>query len=89
MLNEKNNKNIIAFIVCSIFILIIGLFLAVSLGATLVVAIFFAVQIPVNTINVMIASLIGAIFSGIIIIGFIWRKANNSSITKILFVRQK
>ncbi|MHC1683166.1 MAG: FecCD family ABC transporter permease [Clostridiaceae bacterium] len=150
---KKNNKNTITFIVCSIFILMIGLFLAISLGAThigfseiyisifnyseklelmlirdvripralcvllaggilgvtgammqgvtrnpiaepsllgisqgatLVVAIFYAVGISINTTNVMIASLIGAIFSGIIVIGFISRKANNSSITKIL-----
>lgn len=150
---KKNNKNTITFIVCSVFILIIGLFLAISLGAThigfseifnsifnyseklelmlirdvripralcvllaggilgvtgammqgvtrnpiaepsllgisqgatLVVAIFYAVGISINTTNVMIASLIGAIFSGIIVIGFISRKANNSSITKIL-----
>jgi iron complex transport system permease protein len=149
----KSNKSTITFIVCSIFILIIGLFLAISLGAaqigiseiwlsifnyseklelvlirdvripralsvlvtggilgvtgamiqgvtrnpiaepsllgvsqgaTLVVAIFYAVGVSINTTNVMIASLIGAIFSGIIVIGFISRKANNSSITKIL-----
>jgi iron complex transport system permease protein len=150
---KKNNKNTITFIVCSIFILMIGLFLGLSLGAaqigiseiwqsifnyseklelvlirdvripralcvlltggilgvtgamiqgvtrnpiaepsllgvsqgaTLVVAIFYAAGISINTTNVMIASLIGAIFSGIIVIGFISRKANNSSITKIL-----
>jgi iron complex transport system permease protein len=150
---EKNNKSTITFIVCSIFILIIGLFLGLSLGAaqigiseilqsifnnsgklehvlirdvripralsvlltggilgvtgamiqgvtrnpiaepsllgvsqgaTLVVAIFYAAGVSINTANVMIASLIGAIFSGIIVIGFISRKANNSSITKIL-----
>jgi iron complex transport system permease protein len=150
---KQNNKNTITFIVCSIFILIIGLFLAISLGvtdigiseiwhsifnyseklelmlirdvripralcvlitggilgvtgamiqgvtrnpiaepsllgvsqgATLVIAIFYAVGITINTTNVMIASLIGAIFSGIIVIGFISRKANNSSVTKIL-----
>lgn len=150
---KKNNKNTITFIVCSILILIIGLFLSISLGATqigvseiwhsifnyseklelmlirdvriprvlcvlfvggilgvtgamiqgvtrnpiaepsllgvsqgatLVVAIFYAIGISINTTNVMIASLIGAIFSGIIAIGFISRKANNSSISKIL-----
>ncbi|AWK51742.1 iron ABC transporter permease [Clostridium beijerinckii] len=58
--------------------------LGVSQGATLVVAIFYAVGISINTTNVMIASLIGAIFSGIIVIGFISRKANNNSISKIL-----
>lgn len=150
---KQNNKNTIAFIVCSVFILTIGLFLATSLGvtrigvseiwnsifnysetlelmlirdvriprvlsvlltggilgvtgamiqgvtrnpiaepsilgvsqaATLVIAIFYATNITINTTNVMIASLIGAIFSGIIVIGFISRKANNNSVTKIL-----
>lgn len=150
---KQNNKNTITFIVCSVFVLIIGLFLAISLGvtrigisevwnsvfnysesleltlirdvriprvlsvlltggilgvtgamiqgvtrnpiaepsilgvsqgATLVIAIFYAAGITINTTNVMIASLIGAIFSGIIVIGFISKKANNSSITKIL-----
>lgn len=150
---KKNNRNAITFIVCSIFILIIGLILGISLGATqigiseiwhsifnyseklelvlvrdvripralcvlftggilgvtgamiqgvtrnpiaepsllgvsqgatLVVAIFYATGISINTTNVMIASLIGAIFSGIIVIGFISRKANNNSISKIL-----
>ena len=58
--------------------------LGVSQGATLVVAIFYAIGTSINTTNVMIASLIGAIFSGIIVIGFTTRKAKNSSITKIL-----
>lgn len=150
---KRNSKNTITFIVCSIFILIVGLILGVSLGAsqigiseiwhsifnyseqlelvlvrdvriprvlcvlftggilgvtgamiqgvtrnpiaepsllgvsqgaTLVIAIFYAVGISINTTNVMIAALIGAMFSGIIVIGFVSRKANNSSITKIL-----
>lgn len=150
---EQKNKNTIAFVVCSIFILIIGLFLAVSLGvthigiseiwnsifnytetleltlirdvriprvlcvlftggilgvtgamiqgatrnpiaeptllgvsqgATLVIAIFYAVGMTINTTNVMIASLMGALFSGAVVIGFILRKRQNSSITKIL-----
>ena len=58
--------------------------LGVSQGATLVIAIFYAIGIAINTTNVMIASLIGAILSGIIVIGFTSRKAKNSSITKIL-----
>lgn len=58
--------------------------LGVSQGATLVIAIFYAAGITIDTTNVMLASLIGAIFSGIIVISFIRRKANNSSITKIL-----
>jgi iron complex transport system permease protein len=150
---KQNNKNAITFIVCSIFVLIIGLFLSLSLGvthigvseiwnsifnysetlelmlirdvriprslavlltggiwgvtgamiqgvtrnpiaepsllgvsqgATLVVAIFYTIGIAINTTNVMIASLIGAIFSGIIVMGFTIKKTKNSSITKIL-----
>jgi iron complex transport system permease protein len=150
---EQKNRNTIAFIVCSIFILIVGVFLGISLGAThigiseiwssifnysekleltlirdvriprvlsvlftggilgvtgamiqgvtrnpiaepsllgvsqgatLVVAIFYAAHITINTTNVMIASLIGAIFSGVIVSGFILRKTKSNSITKIL-----
>lgn len=150
---KNNSKNTITFIVCSIFILIIGLYLGLSLGvtkiglseiwlsivsnsdelelilirdvripralcvlftggilgvtgamiqgvtrnpiaepsllgvsqgATLVIAIFYAINIPINITNVMIASLIGSLFSGVIVIGFISKKANHSSITKIL-----
>ncbi|MDF2611130.1 MAG: transport system permease protein [Lachnospiraceae bacterium] len=149
----KNNKNTITFIVCSIFILMIGLFLAISLGAirigisdiwlsifqysdrlelllirdvriprvlsvlftggilgvtgamiqgvtrnpiaepsllgvsqgaTLVIAVFYAIGISINTATVMMASLIGAILSGFLVIGFLSRKANNNSIAKIL-----
>jgi len=58
--------------------------LGVSQGATLVIAIFYATGIAINTRNVMIASLIGAMITGIIVLGFISKKANNSSITKIL-----
>lgn len=58
--------------------------LGVSQGAIFVVAIFYAVGISISTKSVMAASLIGAIFSGLIVIGFISKKANNSSITKIL-----
>lgn len=150
---KKTNKNTITILVCSIFILIIGLFLSLSMGAarigisdiwlsifdnseqlehvlirdvripralcvfftggilgvtgamiqgvtrnpiaepsllgvsqgaTLVVAIFYAIGMSINTVNIMLASLIGAVFSGIIVIGFISRKANHNSITKIL-----
>lgn len=150
---KQNSKNTITFIGCSVFILIFGLFLAISLGvthiriteiynsifnyretlelmlirdvripralsvlfvggilgvagamiqgvtrnpiaepsllgvsqgATLVIAIFYAVGISINTTNTMIASLIGAIFSGMIVIGFIFKNAKNGSITKIL-----
>lgn len=58
--------------------------LGVSQGATLVIAIFYATGIAINTRNVMIASLIGAMITGIIVLGFISKKANNSSIEKIL-----
>lgn len=58
--------------------------LGVSQGATLVIAIFYATGIAINTQNVMIASLIGALITGIIVLGFISKKANNNSIAKIL-----
>lgn len=58
--------------------------IGVSQGATLVVAIFYAAKVTINTLNVMIASLIGAVFSGIIVIGFTSRNSNNRTITKIL-----
>lgn len=58
--------------------------LGVSQGATLVIAIFYAIGITINTTNVMIASLIGAIFSGVIVMGFLLNRTNNNSITKIL-----
>ena len=40
--------------------------------------------IAINTQNVMIASFIGALITGIIVLGFISKKANNNSIAKIL-----
>lgn len=58
--------------------------LGVSQGATLVISIFYAIGIAVTTVNVMIASLIGAIITGVIVLSFITKKANNSSVTKIL-----
>ena len=58
--------------------------LGVSQGATLVIAIFYALGISVTTTNVMIASLIGAFITGIIVLMFISKKANNNSIAKIL-----
>ena len=58
--------------------------LGVSQGATLVIAIFYAAGIGITTKNVMIASFIGAFLSGIIVLGFISKKANNNSIAKIL-----
>lgn len=58
--------------------------LGVSQGATLVIAIFYAAEIAINITTVSIASFIGALFSGLIVLGFISKKANNGSITKIL-----
>lgn len=58
--------------------------LGVSQGATLVIAIFYAMGIAITTTNVMIASFIGALITGIIVLGFISKKANNNSISKIL-----
>ena len=58
--------------------------LGVSQGATLVIAIFYAIGIGVTTKNVMIAALIGALITGIIVLGFITQKAGNQSMTKIL-----
>ncbi|MBU5484188.1 iron ABC transporter permease [Clostridium sp. MSJ-11] len=58
--------------------------LGISQGATLVIAIFYALGITINTQNVMIASFIGALITGIIVLGFISKKANNNSIAKIL-----
>ncbi|WP_027703129.1 FecCD family ABC transporter permease [Metaclostridioides mangenotii] len=60
--------------------------LGVSQGATLVIAIFYAAGIAINTKNVMVASFIGALITGIIVLGFISKKANNNSIAKILLV---
>ncbi len=58
--------------------------LGISQGATLVIAIFYATGIVINTRNVMLASFIGALITGIIVLSFISKKANNKSITKIL-----
>ncbi|WFA09285.1 iron ABC transporter permease [Tissierella sp. Yu-01] len=58
--------------------------LGVSQGATLVIAIFYALGITISTSNVMIASLIGSIFSGSIVVGFLSKQTKGSSITKIL-----
>lgn len=58
--------------------------LGVSQGATLVIAIFYALGITINTKNVMIAAFIGALITGLIVLAFISKKANNNSIAKIL-----
>ena len=58
--------------------------LGVSQGATLVIAVFYVAGIGLSTRNVMIASLIGAFLTGLLVILFISKKANNNSIAKIL-----
>jgi len=58
--------------------------LGVSQGATLVVAVFYAAGISITTGSVMLASLIGAVCSGMIVLGFVLKKSYHSSITKIL-----
>ena len=58
--------------------------LGVSQGATLVISIFYAMGIGITTAHVMMASLIGAVITGGIVLSFISRKANNRSITKLL-----
>ena len=58
--------------------------LGVSQGATLVIAIFYAAGIGITTKNVMIASFIGALITGLIVLVFISKKSNNNSIAKIL-----
>lgn len=58
--------------------------LGVSQGATLVIAVFYALGITINTSNVMAAAFIGALATGLIVLGFISKKANNNSIAKIL-----
>jgi len=58
--------------------------LGISQGATLVIAVFYAMGIAINTTSVMMASLMGALFSALIVINFISGQAKNNSITKIL-----
>ena len=58
--------------------------LGVSQGATLVIAVFYALGIGITTTNVLLASFIGALITGIIVFIFITGKAGNKSISKIL-----
>ena len=51
--------------------------LGVSQGATLIIAIFYAMGIGINITSVMMAALIGALFTGLIVLGFISRKAKD------------
>ncbi len=59
-------------------------FLGVSQGATLVIAILYALRISITTPNVFLAAFLGAVVSGLIVIGFLSTKANNRSMTRIL-----
>lgn len=59
----------------------------VSQGVTLVIAIFYATAIAITTSNVMIASFIGVLITGIIILGFLSKKAAERvmhSVTKFI-----
>lgn len=58
--------------------------LGVSQGATLVIAIFYAAGITISTKNIMLAAFLGALASGMIIIGFTSKKPENMSIAKLL-----
>lgn len=58
--------------------------LGVSQGAILVIAIFYALEIPITTLNVMLAALVGAFLSGLLVIGFTLKKASNMAISKLL-----
>lgn len=58
--------------------------LGISQGATLVITIFYAAGIAITTKSMMVASFIGALITGIMVLAFISKKANNSSIAKIL-----
>lgn len=58
--------------------------LGISQGATLVIAIFYAYEMTINTKSIMFAAFLGALFSGIIIIGFTSKKPDHMSITKLL-----
>lgn len=58
--------------------------LGVSQGAILVIAILYAIELPINQVNVMIAAFIGAFLSGLLVIGFTLKKASNMAISKLL-----
>jgi iron complex transport system permease protein len=58
--------------------------LGVSQGAILVIAIFYAVEIPISSTSVMIAAFIGAFLSGLLVIGFTLKRASNMAISKLL-----
>lgn len=57
--------------------------LGINQGSTLLIAIFFALGISVSTINVLIASFIGAMISGLLVLALLLNNKENS-IVKIL-----
>lgn len=58
--------------------------LGISQGATLAIACFYGAGIGVTTVNVMAASLFGAVLGGILMAGITIRQPENMSITKLL-----
>ncbi len=58
--------------------------LGISQGATLVIAIFYAFEISITSMNIMIAAFIGALLCGLLVIGFTMKKAGNMSIGRLL-----
>lgn len=58
--------------------------LGISQGATLIIAIFYVAGIGVTTKSNMLAAFLGAFITGIMVLFFISKKANNNSITKII-----
>ncbi|MBM6614357.1 iron ABC transporter permease [Desemzia sp. RIT804] len=58
--------------------------LGVSQGATLVIALFYAANITINTQNVMVASLIGTSFSAALVMFFLYKEVKGKSVSKLL-----
>lgn len=58
--------------------------LGISQGATLVIACFYGLEIVITPVNTLIAALIGAFFSGFLVIGFTLKKAGNMSVGRLL-----
>jgi iron complex transport system permease protein len=58
--------------------------LGISQGATLVIAIFYACEIAINSKSILLAAFLGALVSGITVIGFTAKRPENMSIAKLL-----
>lgn len=58
--------------------------LGVSQGATLVIAIFYAANIAINTQNILLASLIGTSFSAALVIFFLCKEVKGKAVSKLL-----